>query len=62
MSKWLKRLSWLISIAFVVVVIFPLSFERFVSGNDWKSLFCSFQLSDEDGKLHTGFFHRQDHR
>src|SRR3990172_2286229 len=56
MRKFLRRLSWFLSIIFFVVVVYPLAIERFVSGNDWKSMFASYYLKDEDGKLHAGFF------
>ncbi|HET8705712.1 MAG TPA: hypothetical protein VFM46_05350, partial [Pseudomonadales bacterium] len=54
--KWLTWICWLVSILFVVTVVLPLCVERFTIADRWKSQFFSFQLTDENGQRHVGFF------
>jgi len=59
MNNTIKKLtlaSWLVTASFVLSVVIPLAAERFVMGDNWKSQFLAFQLEDEAGQRHTGFF------
>ena len=54
--KMLTKLSWVVTALFLVSMVIPLALERFVMGDNWKSQFLAFQLEDENGQRHLGFF------
>ncbi|MGV6807541.1 MAG: hypothetical protein ACWA5K_06535 [bacterium] len=54
--KKLTITSWVVTAVFVLSTVIPLALERFVMGDNWKSQFLAFQLEDENGQRHLGFF------
>ena len=50
MAKLFRILAWVMTAIFVVFVVLPLIAERISISHEYKSLFYSFQLKDEQGK------------
>ena len=55
-KKTTAWLAWLTTLVFVIAVVLPLLVERLAVTNETKTYFFSFELKDQEGKRHVGWF------